>query len=835
MLRMTNWVLSAPDGADRLIGYDGEHLARRLAVETDAPGLWQYKFELRFSDGSVNILDAIVDGNVVSSELRESYLAAPGPCELQVRGLDGAREIKSNVLGLVLADSIRAGETFEVPSEFEQLEQNVTALKAEAVAAAGQAQDSAARAERSAEAALAAQAGAEAAQTSAEAASSTAQAAAGEADAANTAAQDAKQQAEAAQSRAEIAADAAQSSAARAAETAAAQAAAQVAEAVKTDADRAKAGAEQAEAAAAGAQESADQAAQSSRIAQEYSGKPPIIQTGTWWTWNADTKAYVDTGKQARGAQGETGPQGAQGPKGDQGDTGERGPQGERGFQGETGAIGPIGPQGLKGDKGDTGPIGPQGKQGIQGPQGEKGETGAVGPIGPTGPKGEKGDAGKDGTSFTLKGRFDTLAALEAAHPSGNPGDAYAVGSADDNTVYIWSERGTWEVVGKLQGPQGEKGDQGPTGPQGPKGETGAAGPQGLKGETGAKGDIGPAGPKGETGAQGPKGDTGAKGEAGPKGDPGPQGPKGDTGAQGEQGLKGEKGETGAVGPQGAQGARGPAGVDGKSAYTAAQEAGYGGTAQQFGKDLSAVGNKIDKPASPQVGQVLTYDGTNWAAREPDGGIPVPEGGADGQVLTKAGDEIVLADPTYLAESQNQKKIRFGVDASLTSTTGFTEIQIKDMGEAQPYFVESFNGRTGSVAPQSGDYTAEMVGADAAGAATAVRTALDAHAANAEKHVTDAERIAWNNKAPAAVERTATLTYSGWSGSSAPYTQTVTVNGVTATSHQDILPALNVSAEELAALQAANLQDGGQAVNSITLKAFGEKPTINLPIRVIVR
>ena len=672
MLKLTNWVLSAPDGADRLIGYDGEHLARRLAVETDAPGLWQYKFELRFSDGSVNILDAVVTGNVISSELKESYLAAPGPCELQVRGLDGAREIKSNVLGLVLADSIRAGETFEAPSEFEQLEQNVTALKAEAVAAAGQAQGSAARAERSAEAAQAAQAGAETAQTSAEAASSNAQAAAGEAGAANTAAQNAKQQAEAAQSRAEIAADAAQSSAARAAETAATQAAAQVAEAVKTDADRAKAGAEQAEAAAAGAQESADQAAQSSRIAQEYSGKPPIIQTGTWWTWNADTKAYVDTGKQTRGAQGETGPQGAQGPKGNQGDTGERGPQGEQGLQGETGATGPIGPQGLKGDKGDTGPIGPQGKQGIQGPKGEKGETGAQGPIGPTGPKGEKGDAGKDGTSFTLKGRYDTLAALEAAHPSGNPGDAYAVGSADDNTVYIWSERGTWEVVGKLQGPQGEKGDQGPTGPQGPKGETGPTGPQGPKGEAGTDGasayalaaQAGFAGTqeewlaslKGDTGAQGLKGDTGAKGEAGPKGDPGPQGPKGDTGAQGEQGLKGEKGETGAVGPQGPKGETGakgetgptgpkgdkgdpgetgPAGKDGTSAYQSAAAGGYKGTEVELNTALAAVPTHIADKSNPH-GVTAAQVGADAA-------------GAAGQALATAkayADEKFAAIPT---------------------------------------------------------------------------------------------------------------------------------------------------------------------------------------------
>ena len=37
MLQLKNWVLSAPDRADRLLGYDGEHLARTLAVHVDAP------------------------------------------------------------------------------------------------------------------------------------------------------------------------------------------------------------------------------------------------------------------------------------------------------------------------------------------------------------------------------------------------------------------------------------------------------------------------------------------------------------------------------------------------------------------------------------------------------------------------------------------------------------------------------------------------------------------------------------------------------------------------------------------------------------------------------
>ena len=82
---------------------------------------------------------------------------------------------------------------------------------------------------------------------------------------------------------------------------------------------------------------------------------------------------------------------------------------------------------------------------------------------------------------------------------------------------------------------------------------------------------------------------------------------------------------------------------------------------------------------------------------------------------------------------------------------------------------------------------------------------------------------------------TATLLATSWTGSSAPYTYTLAVTGVTATSNQELLPSLTITEEQLIALQAANIQDGGQAANSATLKAFGDKPTIDLPIRVIVR
>ena len=207
--------------------------------------------------------------------------------------------------------------------------------------------------------------------------------------------------------------------------------------------------------------------------------------------------------------------------------------QGVKGDKGDTGATGAQGPQGIQGVKGDRGQVfvpnvnddgllswslqeptttvpasrsirGPQGIQGIQGVKGDQGETGATGPQGIQGVQGPQGVAGKDGAdgkSFTILGMYATLQELLAAHPTGDVGDAYAVGTAASNTVYNWNtEKSIWEDLGPLRGPQGPQGEQGVPGPQGEQGVQGATGPQGIQGIQGEQGIQGPEGPQGPRG-----------------------------------------------------------------------------------------------------------------------------------------------------------------------------------------------------------------------------------------------------------------------------------------------------------------------------------------------
>lgn len=73
-----------------------------------------------------------------------------------------------------------------------------------------------------------------------------------------------------------------------------------VAETAKLAAQNAKTAAETAKADAKAARddaaESKESAAESALSAQQYSGKPPKPQNGTWWIWDADQKKYLDSG-----------------------------------------------------------------------------------------------------------------------------------------------------------------------------------------------------------------------------------------------------------------------------------------------------------------------------------------------------------------------------------------------------------------------------------------------------------------------------------------------------------------------------------------------------------
>lgn len=496
-----------------------------------------------------------------------------------------------------------------------------------------------------------------------------------------------------------------------------------------------------------------------------------------------------------QGVQGEQGAQGTRGPQGLQGVQGIQGPKGETGEQGPAGATGATGATGPKGDKGDTGPkgdtgatgargatgaTGAQGPAGPAGPKGEQGDTGATGapggrgpegPQGPIGPQGPVGPAGKDGTSLYIEDSYPTLAALKNAIPAGNDKMYYV---QEDGECYIYSETANdWVSVGALQGPIGPQGPQGVQGPQGEVGPTGA---------TGATGATGPKGAPGEKGADGAAATitvgTVTSGAAASVTNSGTTSaavfdfvlPKGDKGEKGDTGATGPQGETGATGPAGATGATGPQGEQGIQ--------GVQGPVGPQGEQGPAGVAGADGKSAYQTAVEGGYSGTETAFNAALADVP-------GHIASKANPHEVTKTQVGLSNVDNVKQ------------APYTHVSDK----ANPHGVTKAQVGLGNV-----DNTSDT-----------------------NKPVSTAQQTAIN--ACKVKKNTLSLPTASWTGSG-PYTQTVTITGITVNSKVDI----QMDATALGIL----IDSGTSAIwiennnGTLTAKALGEKPNANLSVQVTI-
>lgn len=117
-------------------------------------------------------------------------------------------------------------------------------------------------------------------------------------------------------------------------------------------------------------------------------------------------------------------------------------------------------------------------------------------------------------------------------------------------------------------------------------------------------------------------------------------------------------------------------------------------------------------------------------------------------------------------------------------------------------------------------------------------TAIKAIWAGGAQTFTDEEKAQACSNAGAAKKSLAPISVtlaSGTWGTPSAGLYVISNANITADCVVEILPALNISAAELNALQAANIQENAQAAGSITIKAFGTVPAINIPIRLIIR
>ena len=271
---------------------------------------------------------------------------------------------------------------------------------------------------------------------------------------------------------------------------------------------------ESAKEAAEDAEKAATEAETSAKTAKQYSGKPPVIQAGYWWTWDADQQKYVNTGKRsvlnfdrvyasvaAMNADKDNVEEMTTAIISSTVDDPDNAAififnDGNWNFLADLSGFTGVGIQSITLTSGDHSP-GTTDVYTILCTDGSSYEFSVL-----NGPKGDKGDKGDPGTSFTVLGRYDTLEELKAAHPTGSEGEAWAVGSAEDNTIYLWNvDTQEWDNIGSLQGAPGQIGatftpsvsgdgelnwtnnaglpNPDPVNIKGPAGRDGAAGPAG--------------------------------------------------------------------------------------------------------------------------------------------------------------------------------------------------------------------------------------------------------------------------------------------------------------------------------------------------------------------
>ena len=146
---------------------------------------------------------------------------------------------------------------------------------------------------------------------------------------------------------------------------------------------------------------------------------------------------------------------------------------------------------------------------------------------------------------------------------------------------------------------------------------------------------------------------------------------------------------------------------------------------------------------------------------------------------------------------------------------------------------------------------------DAKGSASAVQSNLNAHVQDTTAHITDSERNAWTGKAagthasqhaadgsdpvtPAAIgaavgyRYTATIPATGWS-ESAPYTQQITVSGVTAamTPVVDVVQSADADAAALQLEAWACVSRIVTGLNKITVYCYEKTPETNVPVQLV--
>lgn len=199
--------------------------------------------------------------------------------------------------------------------------------------------------------------------------------------------------------------------------------------------------------------------------------------------------------------------------------------------------------------------------------------------------------------------------------------------------------------------------------------------------------------------------------------------------------------------------------------------------------------------------------------------------------------QIVLAQIYVAAGATKITQANITDTRSNTSICGIVTGTVKEMDYSQ--FAAQFNAyyndfKTSNKSDFDAWFNAmkNQLTTDAAGnLQTEIDTLKKTVATNTDGIASNKSAIDTNTAKLVTTTKSITLSSSGWSSGA----YTINDSLITATSNQEIIPSQSITADQYKALVKASLVTTGQTAGSITIKAFGATPGIDIPVTIIFR
>lgn len=191
--------------------------------------------------------------------------------------------------------------------------------------------------------------------------------------------------------------------------------------------------------------------------------------------------------------------------------------------------------------------------------------------------------------------------------------------------------------------------------------------------------------------------------------------------------------------------------------------------------------------------------------------MPIPKGPYDAAAVYNILDMVTLNNKLWIAKQSNfsnQEPVQTN-EYWMLAVDGTTDVKVLEQVITEKF--TEYDGKFATVEEQL---------------AATLGSVNEALAAMEQK---------LNTKADMSKVSEVTIQSSGWSGSSAPYSNIVTVEGVTSSKFLEVMLPETATTSDVELFKKADIQKITTNTDSLTFYSYGTKPTSDLKVIVIIR